>query len=57
MAKPPDLHGDFTETEVSSVLAYEGGLLKVRRDQVRLPDGHSAWREYVVHPGAVMMLA
>src|SRR5687767_2837941 len=57
MAKPPDAHGDFTETLVSSRLAYDGGLLKVRRDEVRLPDGGQAWREYVVHPGAVMVLA
>ena len=57
MAKPPAAHGDFTETTVSSRLAYDGGLLKVNRDEVRLPDGHIAWREYVLHPGAVMMLA
>lgn len=57
MAKPPPAHGDFTETTVSSKLAYDGGLLKVRRDEVRLPDGLVAWREYVAHPGAVMMMA
>ena len=57
MTKPPDAHGDFTETEVSSKLAYDGGLLKVKRDEVRLPDGGTAWREYVLHPGAVMVLA
>jgi ADP-ribose pyrophosphatase len=57
VAKAPDVHGDFTETEVSSRLAYDGGLLKVKRDEVRLPDGGTAWREYVLHPGAVMMLA
>lgn len=57
MAKAPDVHGDFTEAQVSSRLAYDGGLLKVKRDEVRLPDGASAWREYVLHPGAVMMLA
>ena len=57
MAKPPDAHGDFTETMVSSRLAYDGGLLKVKRDEVRLPDGREAWREYVLHPGAVMILA
>jgi ADP-ribose pyrophosphatase len=57
MTKPPDVHGDFTETEVSSRLAYDGGLLKVKRDEVRLPDGGTAWREYVLHPGAVMVLA
>ena len=57
MAKPPDVHADFTETLVSSRLAYDGGLLKVKRDEVRLPDGHQAWREYVLHPGAVMIIA
>lgn len=55
-AKPPD-GPDFTEVPVSSTLAYDGGLLKVRRDPVLLPDGRAAWREYVEHPGAVMMLA
>ncbi len=57
MAKPPDAHADFTETTVSTRLAYDGGLLKVRRDEVRLHDGRVAWREYVVHPGAVLVLA
>jgi ADP-ribose pyrophosphatase len=57
VAKPPEASADFTEATVSSQLAYEGGLLKVKRDEVRLPDGAIAWREYVVHPGAVMVLA
>ena len=57
MAKPPEFSSDFTETGVSSRVAYDGGLLEVRRDEIRLPDGKPAWREYVVHPGAVMMLA
>jgi ADP-ribose pyrophosphatase len=57
VAKPPESSADFTETTVSSELIYDGRLLKVRRDEVRLPDGHPAWREYVEHPGAVMMLA
>jgi ADP-ribose pyrophosphatase len=57
VAKAPAVQADFTETEVSSQLAYDGGLLKVKRDEVRLPDGATAWREYVLHPGAVMVLA
>ena len=57
MAQPPAFTSDFTEATIDSRLAYEGGLLKVRRDQVRLPDGGEAWREYVQHPGAVMILA
>lgn len=54
---PPEPHGDFTEPTVSSRLAYDGGFLRMRRDEVRLPDGAPAWREYVEHPGAVMMMA
>ena len=57
MAKAPASSPDFTESRLSTRLAYEGGLLKVHRDEVRLPDGGSAWREYVKHPGAVMVLA
>jgi ADP-ribose pyrophosphatase len=57
VAKPPRFTSDFTETTVRSDLVYEGGLLEIRRDEVRLPDGHEAWREYAVHPGAVMILA
>jgi ADP-ribose pyrophosphatase len=54
--KPPD-GPDFTEHPLSSRLAYDGGLLKLHRDEIRLPDGGVAWREYVRHPGAVMVLA
>ena len=57
MKRPPEPAGDFTETALSSQLAYDGGLLKLRRDEVSLPGGGSSWREYVEHPGAVMMLA
>jgi ADP-ribose pyrophosphatase len=56
VAKPPEPSADFTESTVSSELVYDGRLLKVRRDEVRLADGHAAAREYVEHPGAVMML-
>jgi ADP-ribose pyrophosphatase len=47
---------DFTETKQSSKLVYSGKLLTVREDQVRLPDGSIAQREYVVHPGAALIL-
>lgn len=33
-----------------------GNFLHVRRDTVRLPDGKHATREYIVHPGAVMVI-
>ena len=44
------------ETCVSSEPVYQGRLLHVRRDGVRLPDGSLATREYVVHPGAVLVV-
>jgi len=44
------------ETRIDSELAYDGSFLKVRRDSVRLPDGATTHREYIVHPGAVVIL-
>ena len=35
---------------------FDGTLLHVRRDRVRLPNGATATREYVVHPGAVLVV-
>jgi len=35
---------------------FDGNLLLVRRDRVRLPSGREATREYVVHPGAVLIV-
>ena len=52
---PHELH-DFTEREIESELVYAGRLLRVRRDRVALPDGHEAGREYVLHPGAVVIV-
>lgn len=45
------------ESEISSESVFEGALLKVRKDRVRLPNGHDSVREYIVHPGAVVILA
>ena len=47
---------DFTEKKVSSHEAYRGRLLQVNEDEVRLPDGNQARREYVLHPGAALIL-
>ena len=44
------------ETGVASEDVFKGALLHVRRDTVRLPDGKTATREYIVHPGAVMIV-
>jgi len=44
------------ETRRSGERVYDGALLDVRRDTVALPDGGSAVREYIVHPGAVLIV-
>ncbi len=48
---------DFTEHTISSERLLDGKLLRVQSDQVRLPDGGESYREYVIHPGAVMVAA
>jgi ADP-ribose pyrophosphatase len=45
------------ETTTRSEQIWKGRLLDVRRDRVSLPDGKAAEREYIVHPGAVMVVA
>jgi len=50
----PDLH--LAETLLSREVVHRGDFLTVHRDTVRLPDGGSASREYVVHPGAVVVV-
>lgn len=47
---------DFTEHTIASRTVFRGNLLHVLDDTVRLPDGRRSAREYVRHPGAVMML-
>ena len=45
------------ETTLDSEQVWKGRLLDVRRDRVSLPDGSTGHREYIVHPGAVMVVA
>lgn len=44
------------ETTLESREVYSGSFLHVRHDRVQLPDGRTATREYIVHPGAVMIV-
>jgi ADP-ribose pyrophosphatase len=44
------------EDGVAGRQVYRGHFLDVRRDEVRLPDGAITVREYIVHPGAVMVV-
>jgi ADP-ribose pyrophosphatase len=46
----------LVETTVSQEELLRGRFLHVMRDQVRLPDGSLATREYVIHPGAVVVV-
>jgi ADP-ribose pyrophosphatase len=48
---------NLSEHFVSGGLVYDGALLKVRSDVVRLPDGSQGAREYIRHPGAVAIVA
>lgn len=53
------LHPDpdpLAETTLESRVAWEGDFLRVFKDRVRAPDGHLAPREYLRHPGAVMVV-
>lgn len=47
---------DLYEQQLSTAKVYSGKLLQVHRDEVRLPDGNSSTREYIRHPGAVVVL-
>jgi len=44
------------ERKLSSQELFKGHFLHAFRDTVRLPDGKEATREYVIHPGAVMVI-
>ncbi len=47
----------LVETRLDSVEILKGNFLHAMRDTVALPDGNRATREYVIHPGAVMIVA
>lgn len=44
------------EVKVESKIAYQGDFLKVYSDQICLPDGKITTREFIKHPGAVVIL-
>lgn len=52
---PDDSH--LREERLQRLPLLQGHFLKVVRDTVRLPDGREATREFVLHPGAVMVVA
>lgn len=52
-----DANVGLLEHGLSRETLCKGRFLEVVRDTVHLPDGESATREFVVHPGAVMVVA
>jgi len=46
----------FEEQAIESVRVYDGRLLQVYRDSVRLPNGHTSGREWIKHPGAAVVI-
>ncbi len=56
MSEKNKLPVELTETTLSSETVYQGRLLQVNCDRVGLPNGGESTREYIVHPGAVVIL-
>jgi ADP-ribose pyrophosphatase len=52
-ASPDD---PLAERRIGGERVYDGTLLDVRRDRATMPDGSEAVREYIVHPGAVLVV-
>ncbi len=53
----PAVDSHLLEHKIGCQELLRGNFLHVFRDTVRLPDGREASREYVRHPGAVMIIA
>jgi ADP-ribose pyrophosphatase len=55
----PDIVGTdrhLIETKRSSQEIFNGNFLRAFEDSVELPDGSISFREYIVHPGASMII-
>ena len=47
---------DLKESTISTTVVYKGDFLDVRQDEVLLPNGETAAREWINHPGAVVIV-
>lgn len=52
----PQSDAGLIEKTVESITVHQGKFLTLKCDTVELPDGKHATREYVEHPGAVMVI-
>ncbi|MEE9278236.1 MAG: NUDIX hydrolase [Dehalococcoidia bacterium] len=57
MARDPLTPDDLQEQTLQSERLYEGRVVSLRRDTLRLADGHEAVREVVEHRPSVVVLA
>jgi ADP-ribose pyrophosphatase len=54
---PAGTEDRLEERQIDTEQVFDGRLLKVWRDRVTLPDGTTGSREYIQHPGAVVVVA
>lgn len=50
------MESKLNETRIDGGVVYDGHFLKVERDRIRLPDGSTSHREFIRHPGAVVII-
>ncbi len=50
------MNENLTEKQISTTQVFDGKMLDVRFDEIELPDGRHAVREYAKHKGAVAIL-
>ena len=55
-AHSDESYPELEETRIDGETVFEGNFLQIQRDNVRLPNGKTASREFVRHPGAVVVL-
>src|SRR5690625_6985834 len=48
---------DFEEKTIKETKIFDGKIISLQVDDVRLPDGNRSKREIVKHPGAVAIIA
>ncbi len=47
---------NLLEKTIKSETIYNGRIIKLLNDQIMLPDGNEAFREYVKHPGGICIV-
>ncbi len=55
-ARSGAIYPELEETRIEGGTVFEGSFLQIQRDRVRLPNGQTTSREFVRHPGAVVIL-